>query len=83
MPTERRQRRILEHSRIICGAGKSSPETVPISITICHTIFIWGPLVSDPLEREEIVDLLVNFEKNHFWPTTWIINALKKVWGLL
>jgi hypothetical protein len=49
---------------------------------VCHTIFIWGPLVSDLKEREEIVRLLANFEKNHVWPTTWIIDALKAEWGI-
>ncbi|KAF2033358.1 hypothetical protein EK21DRAFT_58774 [Setomelanomma holmii] len=72
---------ILEHARIICGACKSSPETVPLSVTVCHTIFIWGPLVSDLKEREAVVQLLIDFEDNHLWPTTWIINALKKEWG--
>ncbi|CAO2656288.1 Nn.00g050910.m01.CDS01 [Neocucurbitaria sp. VM-36] len=75
-------RQILEHSRAICGACKSSPETVPLLITLCHTIFIWGPLVSSPIEREEVIELLVNFETIHLWPTTWIINALKGEWGL-
>ncbi|KAF1946679.1 hypothetical protein EJ02DRAFT_366843 [Clathrospora elynae] len=73
---------ILIHARAICGASRSSPETVPLSITVCHTIFIWGPLVSDPRERDEIVQLLADFEKKHVWPTTWIINALKSEWGL-
>ena len=76
------QQKILEHARKICGACKCSPETVPLSITVCHTIFIWGPLVSNPTERDEIVQLLVDFENNHLWPTTWIINALKKEWGM-
>jgi hypothetical protein len=25
---------------------------------------------------------LTKLEKNHVWPTTWIINALKKEWGV-
>jgi hypothetical protein len=51
-------------------------------MTVCHTIFIWGPLVTDPTERDEIIQLLVDFENNHFWPTTWIINAVKREWGM-
>ncbi|KAH7378844.1 hypothetical protein BKA66DRAFT_421085 [Pyrenochaeta sp. MPI-SDFR-AT-0127] len=75
-------RQILVHARAICGASKSSPETVPLSITVCHTIFIWGPLVSAPKEQDELVQLLNRFEETHLWPTTWIINALKLEWGL-
>jgi hypothetical protein len=68
--------------RVMCGACKSSPETVPLSITVCHSIFIWGPFVTDPRERAEVVQLLRNFEANHLWPTTWIINALQNEWGV-
>ncbi|KAH7394079.1 hypothetical protein DE146DRAFT_765693 [Phaeosphaeria sp. MPI-PUGE-AT-0046c] len=73
---------ILEHARVICGACKCSPATVPLSITVCHSIFIWGPLVSELVERNDIVQLLVDFERNHLWPTTWIINALRQEWGM-
>jgi hypothetical protein len=73
---------ILSHARAICGACNSSPETVPLAITVCHTIFIWGPLVCDPKERDQVVQLLSDFEKNHVWPTTWISNALKAEWGI-
>ena len=77
------QDQILWHARAICGASKSSPETVPLSIAVCHTIFIWGPLVSDLSERIEIMQLLIDFEKHHLWPTTWITNILQHQWGLL
>jgi len=73
---------ILTHARAISGASNSSPETVPLAITVCHTIFIWGPLVCDPKERDQVVQLLNDFEKNHVWPTTWISNALKAEWGI-
>jgi hypothetical protein len=66
----------------MCGACKCSPQTVHLSITVCHTIFIWGPLVTDPTERDELVQLLVDFENNHFWPTSWIIKAVKREWGV-
>ncbi|KAI8939425.1 hypothetical protein NX059_003205 [Plenodomus lindquistii] len=74
---------ILRHARAICGASKSSPDTVPLSITFCHTIFIWGPLVTDPDEREVILQLLVDFEKSNVWPTTWIVSAIKIQWGMV
>ncbi|KAH6637472.1 hypothetical protein C7974DRAFT_141897 [Boeremia exigua] len=73
---------ILEHARAICGACKSTPETVQLSITLCHTIFVWGPLVTDPKERDEVLQLLLDFERSHVWPTAWISNALKEEWGL-
>jgi hypothetical protein len=76
------QRQILEHAQAICGACKSTPETVQLSIILCHTIFVWGPLVTETRERDEVVQLLEDFEKSNVWPTTWIINALKMEWGL-
>ncbi|XPS68243.1 hypothetical protein M3J09_000535 [Ascochyta lentis] len=75
-------RTILEHARAICGACKSTPEIVQLSIILCHTIFIWGPLVTEFRERDEVVRLLLDFESNSVWPTTWIVNALKTEWGL-
>ncbi|KAF1355722.1 hypothetical protein EJ07DRAFT_168184 [Lizonia empirigonia] len=74
-------RQVLEHARAICGACKSAPETVQLSIILCHTIFVWGLLVTETRERDEVVQLLMDFEKNNVWPTTWIINALKLEWG--
>jgi hypothetical protein len=32
-------------------------------------------------ERDEVVQLLEEFEKMHVWPTVWIINALRAEWG--
>ncbi|KAF2851093.1 hypothetical protein T440DRAFT_68060 [Plenodomus tracheiphilus IPT5] len=73
---------ILSHARAICGASKSSRERVPVSIILCHTIFIWGPLITDPGERDEILQLLVDFERSHIWPTAWIVSAIKFQWGV-
>ncbi|KAJ4984757.1 hypothetical protein SVAN01_09715 [Stagonosporopsis vannaccii] len=75
-------RQILEHARAICGACRSTPETVQLSIILCHTIFVWGPLVAESRERDEVVQLLEEFERTHVWPTAWIINALRVEWGL-
>ena len=76
------QHQILPHAQAICGACKSSPEAVPLSITVCHTVFLWGPLLIDLNERNELLQLLIDLENNHVWPTTWIINALKRKWGI-
>ncbi|KAF3004873.1 hypothetical protein E8E13_005830 [Curvularia kusanoi] len=77
-----KDRQILEHAHAICGACRSTPEIVQLSIILCHTIFIWGPLVSNPKERIEVVQLLEDFERANVWPTAWIIAALKVEWGL-
>jgi hypothetical protein len=49
-------------------------------ITVLHTIFIWGPLVSNEKEREEIVQMLADFERDHVWPTAWVINKVRAEW---
>jgi len=77
-----KDRQILEHAHAICGACRSTPEIVQLSIILCHTIFIWGPLLLDLNERNEIVQLLEDFERLNVWPTAWIITALKMEWGL-
>ena len=76
------QYQILEHAHAICGACNSSPETVPIIITLCHTVFIWGPLLSVREEQEAVLELLAYAESSHAWPTAWITNALKGQWGI-
>jgi hypothetical protein len=51
-------------------------------IILCHTIFIWGPLLFDADERDEVLDLFATFQRTHKWPTAWIIGALRAEWGL-
>ncbi|KAF1956781.1 hypothetical protein CC80DRAFT_562484 [Byssothecium circinans] len=73
---------ILTHGHAICGSCKNAPNTVPSLITLCHTLFIWGPLLSDRAEQAELLEILADFEKTQTWPTTWIMNALKKEWAV-
>ncbi|KAF2714095.1 hypothetical protein K504DRAFT_518292 [Pleomassaria siparia CBS 279.74] len=73
---------LLDHARVICGSCKGSPATVPRT-TLCHTIFIWGPLMTDPDEQKEVIGILAYLETTDAWPTTWIINALKSEWGMM
>ncbi|KAF2869047.1 hypothetical protein BDV95DRAFT_499199 [Massariosphaeria phaeospora] len=73
---------ILDHARIMCGSCKSAASTVPNLITLCHSVFIWGPILSHPEERIEVIQLLSNLENDHVWPTTWIVNELKSQWAM-
>ncbi|EON65868.1 hypothetical protein W97_05110 [Coniosporium apollinis CBS 100218] len=70
---------IMSHARAICGVA---PSTVPSLITLCHTVFIWGPLMTDQAERNGVIVLLEGTEKAHAWPTAWIINSLKEEWTI-
>lgn len=72
---------ILDRARRICGASGSNQHVIPSMITLCHTCFIWGPLVTDVLEQEALTGMLVQFEFKHSWPTAWIIEALRSQWG--
>lgn len=45
-------------------------------------MFIWGPLLSDTNERQEVMQMLQYFEKAHSWRTAWILDALKEQWGI-
>jgi hypothetical protein len=29
-----------------------------------------------------VIQLLVDFENTHVWPTTWIIKSVKEQWGV-
>ncbi|KAF2844184.1 hypothetical protein T440DRAFT_526595, partial [Plenodomus tracheiphilus IPT5] len=75
-------RRILDHAQAICCACKSSPQNVQLLVILCHTVFIWGPLLSNPEKRIEVIHLLILFEQDHSWGTAWIVTALKIEWGM-
>ncbi|KAJ4985008.1 arca-like protein [Stagonosporopsis vannaccii] len=75
-------RKILHHVHAICAACKSSMQNAQLLIILSHTVFIWGPLLSDPGEQKEIVKMLQYFENTHAWRTAWIVDALKGEWGV-
>ncbi|RKK99281.1 hypothetical protein BFJ71_g6283 [Fusarium oxysporum] len=72
---------VMEHARALCGACKGSPGTVPPLITLCHSTFIWGPLMTDEREQTSLVSMLEDLESSHAWPTAWIINVLQEEWS--
>lgn len=76
------QNEVLEHARAICGSCKSSPEAVTSLITLCHTIFVWGPLLTNESERKEVLEILSHLESSQRWPTAWIAKALKEEWRI-
>jgi hypothetical protein len=39
--------------------------------------------MSESNERNEVIRMLTEFENQHVWPTTWIINGLKEQWGMM
>ncbi|KAF1930292.1 uncharacterized protein M421DRAFT_59001 [Didymella exigua CBS 183.55] len=73
---------ILQHARAICSACKSSMQNAQLLIVLCHTLFIWGPIITSSAERQEIVRMLRTFENMHAWRTAWIVDALKVEWGM-
>lgn len=72
----------LQHAEAICCASRSSPQNPQLFIILCHTVFIWGPLLMNSAKRMEVLRLLKMFEDQHSWGTSWISNALKVEWGL-
>ncbi|SCO36988.1 related to C6 transcription factor [Fusarium fujikuroi] len=46
---------VMEHARALCGACKGSPGTVPSLITLCHSTFIWGALMTDKREQTKLL----------------------------
>ncbi|PVI07018.1 hypothetical protein DM02DRAFT_513608 [Periconia macrospinosa] len=73
--------KILEHAYALCGSCKCAPDVVAALITLCHTVFVWAPLFTDPRARAELIEILSDFEKKERWPTAWIVDAVKREWG--
>lgn len=73
---------ILEHARAMCGACQSEPSNVPARIALCHSVFLWGALLDDACERSSLMRLLQELEREHAWPTAWVVSALREEWGM-
>ncbi|CBX97028.1 hypothetical protein IAQ61_008026 [Plenodomus lingam] len=73
---------IIKHAEAICSASNSSPQNPQLYIIVCHTVFIWGPLLSNSAKRQKVIYLLETFQNSHFWGTSWIVSALKTEWGI-
>jgi len=73
---------ILDHARAMCGACACAPGIVANHMTLCHSVFIWGPFISDQKERDTLLTILGELEEKHSWPTTWITKQLKDQWDM-
>ena len=43
---------------------------------------VGGPLMTDPAERDGVVQILQDMEREHSWPTAWIVNSLQDEWSI-
>lgn len=41
-----------------------------------------GALFTDPADRNGLIRLLDELERDHSWPTSWITTSLKDEWGM-
>lgn len=74
------QLHLLTHARAICAACNSSMNNAQLLIILCHTVFVWGGVITEPTEQDEVVSMLRSFEKDHAWRTAWVVEALRAEW---
>lgn len=68
--------------RRLCGLGVSNSKFQPALTTAAVGISVCGEYFADPREQKALIDILVNLELKHAWPTETTITALRRAWEL-
>lgn len=66
--------------KMICSIALSNPSTPTAMVVACMAVQVGGDLLEDPRERRAVLDLLVQLEVTHGWPTKDVWSALMDIW---
>ncbi|KAH8667779.1 hypothetical protein BGZ61DRAFT_118194 [Ilyonectria robusta] len=66
--------------KMICSIALSNPSTPTAMVVACMAVQVGGDLLEDPRERRAVLDLLVELEVTHGWPTKDVLSALMGIW---
>ncbi|KAH7117362.1 hypothetical protein EDB81DRAFT_668364 [Dactylonectria macrodidyma] len=70
----------LERMNMICSIALSNPSTPTAMVVACMAVQVGGDLLEDLRERRAVLDLLVQLEATHGWPTRDVWSALVGIW---
>ncbi|KAL6407127.1 hypothetical protein AUP68_09953 [Ilyonectria robusta] len=65
---------------MICSIALSNPSTPTAMVVAYMAVQVGGDLLEDPRERRAVLDLLVELEVTHGWPTKDVLSALMGIW---
>ena len=66
--------------RRLCGVALSNRSAPPAMNTACIAIAMCGDRFADRAEQQALLDILVETDVKHAWPTTTIQTHLKEAW---
>ncbi|KAI8671894.1 hypothetical protein NCS57_00665900 [Fusarium keratoplasticum] len=66
--------------RLICGIALTNPATAVALVVAYMAIQVGGDLIENPLERRAVLNLLMQLEEVHGWPTTDLRSSLVGIW---
>ncbi|KAM5347334.1 hypothetical protein ACJ41O_010339 [Fusarium nematophilum] len=72
---------LRESTRRICGLAMSHQRCQEGMVTAAVGISMCGEYFRDPGEQAAIVELMGVLEREHAWPTSLVLGALKEAWG--
>ncbi|KAH8594068.1 hypothetical protein B0O99DRAFT_673216 [Bisporella sp. PMI_857] len=74
------QEEVIRHGREICNISLADPPD-PVRIHSVQPLFVAGQAFSDPDERQLVIKLLANIERDLGWGTSYHRNKLTEEWN--
>lgn len=73
-------REVRNHSYDICGIASARPES-SVRVHQIQPLFVAGSCLTEPGERQYVLDLLRGIERDLGWPTNYRVETLLTSWG--
>ncbi|CAI7641858.1 unnamed protein product [Penicillium viridicatum] len=66
----------------VCGASLSNASVPPAMVVGCMAIHLCGDRFTDPHEQDHLIQVLIQTDKLHGWPTHALQRQLRETWGM-
>ncbi|KAJ5787903.1 hypothetical protein N7457_002893 [Penicillium paradoxum] len=66
----------------VCGASLSNSSVPPAMVVGCMAIHLCGDRFTDPRERDLLIQVLIQTDTLHGWPTHELQRQLRETWGM-
>ncbi|KZN90235.1 hypothetical protein EN45_003510 [Penicillium chrysogenum] len=66
----------------VCGASLSNASVPPAMVVGCMAIHLWGDRFTDPHEQDHLIQVLIQTDALHGWPTHALQRQLREKWGM-
>ncbi|CAI7594640.1 unnamed protein product [Penicillium glandicola] len=66
----------------VCGASLSNASIPPAMVVGCMAIHLCGDRFTDPHEQDQLIQVLIQMDALHGWPTHALQRQLRETWGM-